>query len=147
MCIRDRNKVGFRNNFLRTVKSIEDISDAGIFRGYKHLYDVDFSRLDNVAARIIKGLFFHHFKVILPSEYEVTAYCSDGMKNLTPENIINLQDNILVPISNQQIYNVKPLFEYKFIATKEDKFISTWLMSFFNKVYFLGFTTPKLIKA
>lgn len=141
------NKIGFRKNFLKTIKPIEDINEAGIFRGYKYSYDVDISRLNKVASRIIKGLFFHHFKEILPQNYIVTAYCSEGMKNMPPDKIIYLQDSILIPISKQQLYNIKPIFEYKFIATKEDKYITAWLMSFFNKVYFLGITELLLKKA
>ena len=61
---------------------------------------------------------------------------------MTPEKIINLQDNILTPLSKQQIHSIKPIFEYKFILNEEDKYMSVWLMSFFSKIYFLGFVIP-----
>lgn len=140
-------KIGFRNNFLKTIKPTEDISAAGIFRGYRYSYDVDISRLNKVAARIIKGLFYYHFKEVIPKGYRVKAYCSEGMRNMSPNNIIKLQDNILIHLSKQQLHNVKPIFEYKFITNKEDKFMSVWLMSFWGRVYFVGFTLPFVNKS
>lgn len=136
-------KIGFRKNFLRTIKPFEDISDAGIFRGYKYSYNVDMQSLNNVATRIIKGLFYYHFKKIIPIECVVDAFCLDGIKNMLQNDIINLQDNILVPLSKQKLYRIEPVFEYKYIVSREDKYLSVWLMSFFKKVYFLGFTIPR----
>ena len=136
-------KIGFRKNFLSTIRPFEDISDAGIFRGYKYSYNVDMQRLNNVAARIIKGMFYYHFKKIIPRGCVVDAFCIDGMKKMPERDIINLQDNILVPISKQKLYSVEPVFEYKYVVNKEDIYLSVWLLSFFKRVYFLGFTIPQ----
>lgn len=65
---------------------------------------------------------------------------------MSPNNIFKFQDNILIPLSKQQVNSIKPIFEYKFIGNKEDKFMTVWLMSFYGKIYFVGFTLPIIKK-
>lgn len=135
-------KIGFLNSFLNSIQVVENLKTE--LNNLDYEYKVDLSRLNNVAARIIKGLFYHHFKEIIPPEYSVYAFCSEGMKYLSSKSIIKIQNNIIIPISKQKVFKIEPIFEYKFIVNNENKFFSSWLIRFFKKVYFLGFTLPTI---
>ena len=72
---------------------------------------------------------------------------SPYLNNLNFHFTLNQYNNILLPISKQPIHFVDPIFEYKYIVNKDDGYMSVWLLSFYSKIYFLGFTIPLNKKA
>jgi len=136
------NKIGFRNSFLSTIREIESFTNAGIFLGYKHTYDVDFVRLGKVANRIVKGLYYHHLSKIIPQNYLVQSYVLEGMKNTPPHILYDIKKNVFEPLRKSKTYKIGDVFEYKYSCTNEDAFTSAWIMRFYQKVYFFGISLP-----
>lgn len=59
----------FTKNILKSVSRVPKYTKSGILTGNKASYDVDFSRLDAVVERIIRGLFYHHSGYRLPDSH------------------------------------------------------------------------------
>lgn len=134
-------KVGLRRSFDNSIKVTEAFSKYGLFIGNKHFLDVKLERLNKVAERIIKGLYYHHTNVILGNDYKSIAYITDCLKDLSDtqcwENIKKLFESLQFEKSHLIGNNV---FEYKYkIANDNDK-ISLWIMKFYDKIHFFGAT-------
>lgn len=56
----------FRTTFLRGVREVDLVSKAGIYLGRGGTYNVNLKRLNSVAKRIVRGLYLHHYKKLLP---------------------------------------------------------------------------------
>jgi len=87
----------FAQSLYRSMKELEITTPAGIYLGKQPSYDVDFTRLDRVAKRIAKGLFFYEWKTRLPDSHDMIAYSESGLANIGAETKRKLQ-KILQPI-------------------------------------------------
>ena len=115
-------------------------NQSGIYLGCKGTYNVDLERLDRVIERIIKGLFFHHYGKPLPKEYSAKSFSVDG---LIDHSVWKLPDTklILKEIKRYRSINIGDnVFAYKFFRLQEDENVTFWLITFYSRVNFLGFT-------
>ena len=96
--LRRPDKVGFAKSLLKSMKEVNVRTQSGLYLGVKPSYDVKLARLDNVAKRIAKGLFYYETGHRLPDEYIVTAYSESGLRNLTDSVKHDLQEKIIRPI-------------------------------------------------
>ena len=71
---------GFTQSLLSTVSSVDLFSPGGIFLKKTGSYDPDFGRLERVAKRVVKGLFFHEFQRRLPLSYDAAVYSADARR-------------------------------------------------------------------
>ena len=54
------NKKGFTKALVDSMREFECMTPAGLYIGKGATYDVNNDRINSVATRIIKGLFYHH---------------------------------------------------------------------------------------
>lgn len=138
------DKVGFTRSLLNNARYVNARTPSGLYLGKKAVYDVDLARLDNVAKRIAKGLFYHETAKRLPDEYEVIAYSESGLQNLSRDVREDLQVNVIRSImakTPQVIGN--NVFLYRVAFTNEDVYTSAWLFTFYERVSFLCITSLK----
>lgn len=64
---------------------------AGIYLGPAGVYDVDLERLNRVAARIVRGLFYRHSGERLPNGYGAVAYCTAGIDSSQTEIVTQVR--------------------------------------------------------
>lgn len=137
-------KSGFRNAFLKTTKYIELFTKGGIYLGKGVSYQVDLDRLNRVAERIIRGLFFHHKHYRLPNNYKVSALETTGIRLSSKEEALSIADTIKRTIAGRRANIIdKEIFSYFFIFAEDEPNVSEWLLLFFRKIIFWGVTLPR----
>jgi hypothetical protein len=141
-------KLRFSQAFLRSIAEVDVNTKAGIYLGQRSAYNVDLTRLDRVAARIAKGLFYHERGSRLPNGYEMIAYNESGMAHVSKEISMNIQRRILVPLSSSPERVIGPdIFSYRFRLVESDPNLSAWLLTFFKAVAFICLSVTKEIAA
>jgi hypothetical protein len=137
------NKVGFSKSFFESIKEVELMTSSGLFLGQRPGYDVDLARLDHVAQRIVKGLFYRERGVRLPDDYEVSAYSASGLSTLAKDTKDYIINNIVDPILLETPKTIgNNVFTYRYAFNPNDPNNSVWHFIFYEKVVFLGFTAP-----
>ncbi len=135
--------LAFTKNILKSVSRVPAYTESGIFAGNKAAYDVNFSRLDAVVERIIRGLFFYHSGYRLPDTHLPKSFAAEGLTDpkfwLEPEMRKPIEVVSLQPAN----FLGDGVFGYKFVRLADDLDSSIWLMSFYLSVFFVGFTYKK----
>lgn len=138
------DKVGFAKSIQKNMKEVYVRTQSGLYLGIKPSYDVNLARLDNVAKRIVKGLFYVETGHRLPDNYEAVAYSESGLRNLAENDKKHLQTEIIRPLtSNAPKIIGKQVFSYWVAYPDIDANISVWLLVFYKRVAFLCLTLPK----
>jgi hypothetical protein len=141
-------KLKFSRAFLRSVAKVDVNTKAGIYIGRRSAYNVDLTRLDRVAARIAKGLFYHERGSRLPNGYEMISYNESGMAHVSEEIALNIQQRILVPLWSAPERVIGPnIFSYRFRFVESDPNLSAWLLTFFKTVGFICLSVTRKIAA
>ncbi len=137
-------QAGLTRSLMKSVKKVNLRTKGGLYLGIKQAYDVNLARLDNVARRIAKGLFYHENGRRLPSEYEVVAYSEDGLRDLTEDDRQHLQQKIMAPLmSNSPKIVGNGVFSYRVSYSDTDPNTSVWFFVFYERVAFLCLTLTK----
>ncbi len=126
---------GFAKLLIDNIKEIELVTQAGIYLGREDALKLDVARVDRVGHRIIRGLFFHEKKSSLPANYQVIA----KIQQFGIEPILEKLQGVIFP----KLRIIQDgVFCYTFRETDEDPNTGIWLLSFYEKLYFVGFTRP-----
>ena len=135
-------KRGFTTAFLNNVREVALQTPAGIYLGQAGVYDVDLERLNRVAARIVRGLFYRHSGGRLPNRYGAVAYCTAGIDSSQTEIVTQVRDMVSALLSGKLHIIGKGTFAYWYRFLEEDVHLSAWLLVFYKKISFVGMTAP-----
>jgi hypothetical protein len=139
-----QEQVGLTKSLLRRIKNVDVRTRNGLYLGRKTTYDVDLNRLENVARRIAKGLFYFEKGYRLPDTYEVAAYSESGLQMQTDEFKKEMQTNIIRPLMTNAPKAIgNRVFSYRVAYTDMDTNASAWLFVFYERVVFLCIILPK----
>ena len=142
------DKVGFTQAFLRSFRDVNVVTQSGLYLGRKGAFDVNLTRLDSVARRIIKGVFYHEKGYRLPDDYDAVAYSESRLQDLTDNWKQKLQKNILEPLMLNAPKTIgQQVFSYRVAYSDSDPNTSVWLLGFYERVNFLCMTLPKATTA
>jgi hypothetical protein len=145
--MRRANNIGFRTALLQNIRRVDVVSPGGIYLGARKGYNVELDRLNRVAVRITKGLFFHVKGFRLPDTYEVHAYSDEDLQKQSQDALTNLKDAVIRPLTSASPITIgSGVFAYRFLCTTEDPNSTAWLLLFYERVAFLCLTFPKNIK-
>jgi hypothetical protein len=75
---------GFRASFLNALHAVTMTSPMGLYIGKAYKYDIDYARIERVAERIARGLFFHQKDTPIPNACQIRAMCLTG-RHLLPD--------------------------------------------------------------
>ena len=106
-------------------------------------YNVDLQRLDRVASRIVKGLFWSEYGERLPEDYDAWAFNDSGIQGMD-ENQLGILRAVL---GGKSTIVGNKVFRYWNSIVPEDKYSSAWILRFFESVYFMCFTLPKSVES
>lgn len=131
---------GFTRSFLSSTKNVEIYSEGGIYLGKGGAYDVDLQRLNSVAARIVRGLYRHHFKKNIPQPWSVDAWCTEGFPKQA-NGLSTVKGIIAKLLQEVPVVKADGAFKYWFKTIGEPEDLSSaWYMLFFSRVGFFGMT-------
>jgi hypothetical protein len=134
------NSIGLTKHFLSLIKRVPTYTQAGLYLGHQVACYVDLSRLDTVVARIIKGLFYHHVGRRLPDTHTSKSFAVDSLMDQDFRKDPTIRKPIEA-LSTQPAYTIgNGIFSYKYYLLDDDPDSSIWLISFYLKVFFIGFT-------
>ena len=132
---------GFANSLLGNVSEFFFKNEHGVIEPGAS-YHVDLERLDRVASRVVKGLFWKDYGKRLPDEYMVSSYNDSGIQHMD-ENQSGIVRSVLEARPKTVGNNV---FRYWQRATPEDNYTTLWILLFYKNVYFLCFTLPNSVE-
>ena len=130
--------VGLRTAVFDSISLRNVHTKSGIYLGQEYFSDVDLSRLDRVAVRIVRGLFFHEFNVRLPVDRGVIAYSVDGFKD---PSAVEKNKRMIEEVTRQKPRVIgDKVFAYWFQSFSEDPNFTVWVLLFYERVAFICFT-------
>ncbi len=140
---RPENK-NFTRSFLNGIRQFNLRSPGGIQLGHKWGFDVDLRRLDRVAERIVRGLFFHETRRALQYSAGVKAWSEDGLRDIPIPILREYQETVIRPLLVSPSTSIgNGTFEYRFQVCEDEPNASAWLLTMYQDVRFLCLTVPK----
>jgi hypothetical protein len=137
---------GFKTALLQNMAFTGVQTVSGLYLGRLPTYHVDLERLDRVAARVAKGLFFHELGYRLPDDYCAVSYNKAGIGGNAAR--LRVAEAICKKLLTSELKTVGAgVFAYRFQRTTDDPFGSACLMTFFGRVSFLCMTVAKTVAA
>ena len=127
---------GFRKAFLASIQSVELRTPAGLYIGDALAYDVSFSRLNRVAARITKGLFAHVTGTPLPSNYSATARALEGFTHDARDDV----QRFISFTAASPACSISNVFSFRFRVLEDDPDASVCIFDVYETTAFLGLT-------
>lgn len=138
-----REQSGLRKAFFKNLFEVPHITPAGLYLGKRGGFNVDLVRLSRVAARIVRGLFYHETKNRLPRNCNITAWAEDGLVDLPSDVAESLRQTIVLPLLGQPVKSIGTgTFEYRYQLDRDEPYASGWLLSFYGSTAFLCLTVP-----
>jgi len=135
---------GFSKTFLRQVRWMNLRNKGGIYLPKKLTYNVDLIRLDRVAARIVKALFYLLKEIRVPDDYVVESCCEYGLGGLSNQEVNKLQQTVIQPVlSGSSEVLANNVMKYWVAFDKEKEYVSAWILEFYEDVKFLVSVLPK----
>jgi hypothetical protein len=136
-----REQVKFRRRFLAGIQPVRVVSPAGEQMGTVMGYPVDLVRLGRVTERVTKGLYYLERGSRLPDGYIITSRAEDGLSQLEPAILRELQATILGPLSQvADKAGSRGVLRYRVVFDEKDPGFSAWLLTFYDCVPFLSLT-------
>ncbi len=126
---------------LRNLRRFPLITETGIYYGQGTELRYDFNRISKVLTRIMKGLFYHEFQEVFPSDYLIEVY-STGTMNLRPEGInAGLEFIRHIKPENKRTIG-EDVFSYGWGIADDDPNATYWYLGFFQALPFFVVTVP-----
>lgn len=133
------HRPGLKNDLLSRTYLDEKYSAGGIYLGPVVKYDIDAQRMDEVAKRIVKGLFYNELGKRLSDEYFVSAFSISGEIGVPRDLHVTASQLKEQP---EKLVGNGDVFTYRYRVLSRESNISQWLLAFYGKTEYLGFTVP-----
>ena len=133
-----RGSEGFKASILNTLAAVEVRTESGLYLGSGEAMLVDEARMDRlvrVINRIIRGLFTHETKEILPKDWPVQSAMMEPSKL---EEFLDLLKVRFASVGNGTVY-------YAWKCTEDDSREGFFWLIFYNRVHFWGVTGSQLL--
>lgn len=137
------NKRGLQVALAKSFCRIPVLSPERRIRGLAAGYDVDLRRLGRVAERITRGLFFHELGYRVPDDFCVRVYSPEGLRgseSCVDDGFICFVERLTRTPSTVLSRGV---FAYWFQRIQERTHWSAWVLTFYERVPFLGLVVPR----
>ena len=139
-------KKKFTQRILRSIREVGLRTPAGLYIGKEQVYDVDTIRLDRVIERVTRGLYWHHHgHVRLPDDFEVVVWSEDGLRDITPEDALQLRKTLIDPVINNPARLIGRNVLRYWYASGDREHVTGWLFEFYSDVRFVAFTVPNTL--
>lgn len=136
-------KRGLTKSFFAKCQEIELHTPSGLFVERTEAYEVDNARLNRVARRIMKGLFYHEKQHRLPDTYDCQSMILDRSLILEYQRLGDFAA-LMSAISTARMKTIgRDVFNYKIRFLGDNDYAGVVLMDFFCDLTFLGIFAPK----
>jgi hypothetical protein len=130
---------GLRAAFLRGVREVELRTPAGLVLGRAGAYDVDVPRVDRVVRRIVMGLLYQEAGKPLPPGYATKTYLLTQIDS-SADDVLTLIVGTVVQKAPLRFIGPRTV-SYRTLHTTDDPKASACLVTFYERVTWLGLTT------
>jgi len=128
----------FRQKFMASIRERDAFTQAGIYVGRVGTYDVDFTRLNRVASRIVSALFRQWQGERAPDTYGLAGYFVESLRNVDAERkrllggiVASVQQGPPTVVGNG-------IFKYWFRAVQETPHASVAAFVFYERIGCVG---------
>lgn len=133
----------FKKHLNSNISIKEMFSAEGIYLGSANALKVDVQRMIKIARRILVGLYFHHHKEVIPSEYEIAIFLKDTQKNDSAFQSESVQDILkYLEINGTRIVSNNVLNVWIGIP-EDDRRSSVWYVSIAKTFGYFAFITSE----
>lgn len=138
----ENERKGFEALMFSQLQIMELVTPSGIVLERQKVHYADYSRLQKILKKIVKGLYYREFGRILPSTLNIAVV--DVKQIAEMEDFLRADVAPLVAaLETQTSINIHDIFEYKVYALiPETPFVTAWSLTFFLKRQFFGITYP-----
>jgi hypothetical protein len=133
---------GLFRDIANNVQMTDVYSRGGVFLRQAPVFKVNLRRLNKVAARIVRGLYYHELRDRLPDEYDVAAYAESGLSQVDQATMDKLR-GWCASLRQSPPKCKGGVLTYWFCRTPSDPRTTFWVLNFYNKVTFVGWTFPR----
>lgn len=133
-------KRGQLKALFRSMGSAEVRTGAGIILGERATYTVEAERMARVVDRIIRGLYRHETRKLLPEGVLVRSMCVNDYEPPDPEAFKALVQFVSFAKTLEERSVGHGHFRYRTHSDFEGVGTSFWFLEFYDAVWFMGFT-------
>ena len=126
---------------LQNIQQVNLKTLSGLYVGKRSVCNVELDRLEKVASRIVRGLFFHEVTKPLPAEYSVFAWCEDGLTEQSDETKAEICRIAAIVKTSQETTIGNGVFAFWWKPTEVDN-ATAWVLQFYKRLSFLCVTLP-----
>jgi hypothetical protein len=135
---------GFKQAFLAATAEVEITTLGGLYLGTGLQFTPELDRLETVATRTVRGLYFKEVGEPLPLNCRVTAYMDAGFDDREKVDGGSAHQIIRRLTTRPPRVVHDEIFQYWHEVATEVHQASLWLLLFYRSVWFLVFTTPPI---
>ncbi len=128
------SKKGFAKMMGDSLTIAELFTSSGLFVGTRPGIKVDSDRIEKVLVRILRGLFYHEFRVPVPVDHKASATFDQY-----GERVLPILNKARFPPARQA---ADGMFRWTYIKVSDQPWASLWIGSFYDKVFFAGIVGP-----
>lgn len=132
----------FSSRFLSTISHKDRLTKSGIFIDQVPVMSADLDRINRVADRIIRGLYFHEFGVKVPSHLQVSSREISGFAGLSREELAPIIALIRETRHAPHHAVGGTIFCYRYVLFEEFPLSGFWVLRFYERVGFVCFVHP-----
>jgi hypothetical protein len=135
---------GFRKAFKRDLQLVPRFSPSGLYMGLHAAYVADGARLDGMAKRMTKGLFYKVKGHRLPGTYGVNAL---NLSRLNDASLAGTEfkqvalDSVAL-LKQEQTVTKGDTFSYRWLQSPNGPERTIWLLSFYGRDEYFCTTAP-----
>ncbi|MFQ5752275.1 MAG: hypothetical protein ACE5HI_09785, partial [bacterium] len=124
---------GVGNAISKKMQEVNMVTPQGIYFGKRMALEIDYSRLESVVKKIVKGLYYHEYKTVLSEDISVECQWLNAKSFM--ENARPFIEKL--PFSESKYPGV---FEYRFARIEDEPTKSAWALLFFDFAIFHAIT-------
>lgn len=137
---------GFTDLIRKIMIDVDVHTPSGIYLGKGAGIKISHKRLNRVAERIVRGLYWHTFGVRLPSDW--TAMCqSDAILTVDNNDMQDQIAEVFGPMLEQPPARIigNHVFEYWYQVAEDCDYSTVWFLRFYGSMDFICGTIPASI--
>lgn len=132
---------GLAISFFNGMQTVERVSPAGLYLGSASLFVGEGQRLDRVAGKIVRGLFYHEMNRRLPPDYRVATIHYSRVGEASPGTRSTMLEFVSAVLATEP-RRFGSAFVYWFLQSPNGWARSHWVLEFYGSREFYCFTAP-----
>jgi hypothetical protein len=121
------------------IKGTKDVavhSPAGLYLGQAHAYDVDLARINRVIIKIVRGLYWHEFRMAVPPSMNVSGFIDPPLDALDARTLRILLNKKPTAVGGT-------VFQYWHAPAHDLPDVAVFLLNFYQGHFALGLVMPQ----